>query len=497
MVDRVRALERRLPLLLAALFAWTAAYFWNGCFWAQNARLDPILAFVEPGPHRLTFRIDGFLPDVERSWNTGDWARSPSDGHYYSNKAPGVILAGVPVYALLYGLERAVGVDPAALRPAVLNAWLLNLALSVIPVALALPVFHRVCRGPFGCDPARAGLLTALLGFGTLLLPYSTQLWGHPTAAACEVFALGALLSGRPRGPFLAGLWSGLATLCDYAAGPVALLLVGLAGWRSGRRSALEVALGGAGPALAMFAYHAWCFGDPFTLASSHSNPLFLREGRVGGLFGGVAPGVLRDLLLSWQHGLLVYMPALALAPWAAVHGARGPRRELLLLCGAAALLLLLLHGTFAGWHGGNAFGPRYQIVALPWYVLLLAFLPRRPAVGAALTALLAWSVAVMLAACLIGPCFRRPDLRTSALGATLRRSVAFARGEELVRLRWYPALPPRTFVAADAGGMEELARLTVWNLGEKLGLAGRASLLPLVAGWAAIALAFAARPRR
>src|SRR5262249_62430349 len=66
-----------------ALFV-TFAWFYQAGGWNQNSRFDLVRAIVDEG----TLRID----DYHR--NTGDKARW--NGHYYSDKAPGLALAAVP-----------------------------------------------------------------------------------------------------------------------------------------------------------------------------------------------------------------------------------------------------------------------------------------------------------------------------------------------------------------------------------------------------------------
>ena len=79
-----------------AVFAFLCVYF-TGQFppWAnpnEVSRLEAVFAFVERG----TFRIDDVLPLLG---NHED--KAASGGHFYSNKAPGLSLAAIPVYALL------------------------------------------------------------------------------------------------------------------------------------------------------------------------------------------------------------------------------------------------------------------------------------------------------------------------------------------------------------------------------------------------------------
>ena len=126
-------------LLETALFVFVfglGSYFYNGYGWNQTARYDAIWAFVEPGPHQHTFAIDAFVTDAEAGLNTGDYARNPDHSpHFYSNKAPGTSLLGIPAYFVLFHVERALGIDPVSIRAVLTNAYLINLWVTVLPVA--------------------------------------------------------------------------------------------------------------------------------------------------------------------------------------------------------------------------------------------------------------------------------------------------------------------------------------------------------------------------
>ena len=93
---------RRPAVAIFLVVTLACGWFYAQGSWNQNARYDMIYSFVEPGtPDFLTFRIDHFhiIWKGKKTFNTGDWAFH--DGHYYSNKAPGASLLGIPVYAAL------------------------------------------------------------------------------------------------------------------------------------------------------------------------------------------------------------------------------------------------------------------------------------------------------------------------------------------------------------------------------------------------------------
>src|ERR671932_37891 len=80
---------RQYLAVLLVVLACYAYFFPRWADWNQNSRFDLIVALVDDH----TFAIDAYVA------NTGDYAAY--DGHYYSDKAPGMALLGLPVYMAL------------------------------------------------------------------------------------------------------------------------------------------------------------------------------------------------------------------------------------------------------------------------------------------------------------------------------------------------------------------------------------------------------------
>ena len=101
----------------AALFAMALgcyAYFFQGGGWNQNSRFNLVRSIVE----QHTIVVDDYVH------NTGDIALR--DGHYYCDKAPGVSILAVPVYAAVHpfaGGQRPRGRLVNAAKAAGLQAW--------------------------------------------------------------------------------------------------------------------------------------------------------------------------------------------------------------------------------------------------------------------------------------------------------------------------------------------------------------------------------------
>ncbi|TFH64251.1 MAG: hypothetical protein E4G90_08470, partial [Gemmatimonadales bacterium] len=511
----------RLGALLFSFVFGLNAYFFNGYGWNQTARYDPIWSFVEPGPHQYTLRIDDFITDEEVGINTGDFARNlEHDEHYYSNKAPGTSLLGVPVYFALYHGERIAGLNPTSIQGVFVNAYLIHLWVTVLPVALS-SLFFLALATRLTRSREQALTLTLVMYGGTLMLPFSTMMWGHTTAAAFCVMSLACFMNRGRRSLFWSGGLIGLAVLTDYGAAPIALSLVAAAWISSDRRPAIGAfMLGGLGPLMLFGSYHWMLFGSPFKLASSYSPPEMISEGGYMGLFGRFQPGALWGLTFGTARGLFIFMPILFLSvvvlgqmlrghsggsgASGRVHPVATAADDRWLLAGLALaniLAALVINASFNAWQGGVTAGARYQIAVLPFYGFLLTMLPTGPRWRRAILVLGAISVVNMFIIASVSP--MAPDaLHGSPLlfsyakvFTAIRTDLGFlpapGLGASLSRgsLHLYPI-----YLMRDWGiGLTDpiVARWATFNVGERLfGLRGTLSLLPVVLGCALLATA-------
>jgi hypothetical protein len=494
----------RAAWIVALLVLGVYAYFYNGAADNHNARLNSIWTFVEPGPHRWTLRMDPFMLAPARGMNTVDYARY--GGHYYPNKAPGTQLLGVAVYLPLYLVERALGLDPTAAPVTYVNAYLINLGVTVVPVALSAVWFCLLALRLGGGRWRVALAATVTLYLGTMMFTHSTQLWGHTTVAACVVMILHHLSEATRRDWGLTGLWAGLAVVVEYQAMFIVLVLLavalghGLAGLRGGGRAApwlawrralaplAWVALGGLGPLAVFLLYHRLCFGSWWVIASHYQNAEFAEQGRFLGMFGRPTLAALWGLTCSSYRGLFYSAPVLLPAVAGFWYGWRQGHSRLLwwMAVGTAVVTLLGIAG-FNGWHGGASFGPRYLIGCLPCLALGLVWLHDQRVWRVVWRALFAVSLLIMVAFASVspgdvleGPRERQPVLAVLAYFA--RQEFTPLRGMP-IRNDWVPLyVEGRRFPPA-------VEPLVAFNLGNLLGLRGFASLLPLAAfvagcGW-------------
>ncbi|HEU5327380.1 MAG TPA: hypothetical protein VFU78_04755, partial [Thermomicrobiales bacterium] len=352
----------------------------------ETSRYDLVQALVDEHTTRIDRTHD----------NTGD--KAFYKGHWYSDKAPGGALLGVPAYAALRGVAALTGAQPTRWQYWRACAFLGAVAPAILLVLLLLR-FLRAYVDEWWA-------LTIALGYalGTIAYPFASLYFSH-VAAACFLFASFFVLWRTPPGSrrwplLLAGLLAGWAVLLEYPAalGVVALLIY--AGARE-RRAPFLMALGALPPALILLGYNWISFGARFAIGYSKLTDPYFRSGMSQG-FAGVTwpkPGALARILAG-PRGLLRLSPWLAAAPFGlwSLRRPGAPRRELA-LGGAIAGLFLLYNAGYYQPLGGTTPGPRFLIAALPFFALLAAFAPRasRPLIAT----MIVCSVALLLLATL------------------------------------------------------------------------------------------------
>ncbi|HEV3218046.1 MAG TPA: hypothetical protein VGZ27_20130 [Vicinamibacterales bacterium] len=470
--------SRRLILGLVLLASY--AYFYEAGGWNQNSRFDLVRAILQ----RHTLQIDAFHE------NTGD--KATYNGHVYSDKAPGLALTAVPVVAAATVALRSIGVDPKSERGIVALTYTATVALDGVAIAAAAVGLSLIALWLFGNE---SGATFAALSFGlaTPAWAFATLFFGHALATACLLLAFGAAVAlptltvtpARVRCAFLVGIAAGWGTVTEYTVAVPAALIAALvvANERLAKRDDWLAVLGAlfAGAiicATVLAAFNAAAFGSPFSLGYAVANSP-LGELHVG-VFGLTypKPAIIGELLVGAYRGLLPLAPVLALAPvgfwvWYRTAADRKP----LAVAAIIPVYYLLLNSSYFYWEGGWSYGPRHMLPALPFLALALAPLwnaAGRPA-RFGLAAICACGIGITLIAVSVTP--QPPSLF-----------------DHPFRQLWWPA-----FLEGDVsvnqesfetyGWNPELFRNhpevhQAWNLGERIGLRGRTSLVPLLAVW-------------
>ena len=326
----------------------------------ELSRLTAVYSFVETG----TFAID---EAAARFHLVEDISRS--NGRLYSNKAPGLTVAAIPVYRVL----RIFFPPPPRADAAIFD--LLRL-LVVTPVCLlALARFLAwMRRRP---TPARAGpLVAAAIALGSPFLFYSRSFFSHAWTASLLFLALDRVRAGEEasstrRVGFLfwaAGLLAGWAAISEY---PTALIAGMLWLRTASRRAPMRAAFFGLGllaPLAVLLAYDAVCFGSPFVLSSARESLPEYAKLAGEGLFGFQWPSARIALayLFHPARGLVLFSPfwIWAIAGFEKWRRTREDRRDWA-FCLAAVVFYFVAMTAYPNWHGGWSFGDRYLLPLL------------------------------------------------------------------------------------------------------------------------------------
>jgi hypothetical protein len=343
-----------------------------------------------------SFEVARFAPLLGRDFED----LSVVNGKYYSNKAPGGAMVGLPAYAAARMLTGPP--SPETMRP---TLTAMRLLAATLPAILLAIVFAGVARRLGGDDVAPA---VATLLFATPLFAYGLVNFSH-ALAAMSLFAAWALLFVQPSraGDYAAGALIGLATVSEY---PSAIAGAAIVAFAIGSRNIVRIVAGGLPFAIALALYNRALFGSYFALSSGFERDPAYNALAKRGLFGISVPDpiVALRLLFDPSKGLFLFSPVLVLALLAIprVRAAVTPRQFWSLVAVPAAVFL-----TYAGypnWHGGWTVGPRYLVPALPFLALPLAFLGDRLKVAFAI--LFGSSVAAIAVTTLVFP-FVPPDI--------------------------------------------------------------------------------------
>ena len=316
------------------------------------------------------------------------WTQDKSyyNGHYYSNKAPGGPLLGVPVYWILTWFKN--NTDPPL---SLSDRYIIRLVTTAIPFAITGILLFRI--GFAWCNSERRALLMVLAySFGSIAFQHSTLFSGHQLAASFSFFSFYLIYSlsaaktekdtilKKSICAFSAGLFAGIGALADYTAMFLAVIISLYVLISVTEKRYLLLFFGGGFICIIILTlYNYSCFGSIFSLSYGHQATEAFKKGSESGFLGVSIPDpkALFQILFSPSHGLFFIMPVFiySIVGFCYLFQKKEFTREGLILLSIVTGYLAINAGFYA-WHGGWSFGPRYIVPMLPFLALPMVFSP-------------------------------------------------------------------------------------------------------------------------
>tara|TARA_B100000959_G_scaffold229686_1_gene245428 strand:+ start:1419 stop:3041 length:1623 start_codon:yes stop_codon:yes gene_type:complete len=368
--------KRQLEKIIFLMLFFAGAFFHQTVEYGNtSSRYILIESVVDYG----SLNIDNF--------HEGVIDKSFRNGHYYSNKAIGVPLLGVPVYWLLQYI------NPSSKEQPLTNSerYIIRIVTTTLPFSfLGVVLFRMACA--WRATQRSALWVTFAYAFGSIALIHATILSGHQVAASFAFFSF-AIIFGLSRlqemdnenylfqqlsKSFIAGFFAGLSALADYTAMFIALALtIYVLSLRLQSRQILFFLLGGGLCAAILALYNYYCFGSIWSTSYSHLAFERFREGSSKGFLGVSLPDfrALLSILISPSRGLFFIMPVFlfsiigCISLWKKKEFKRETCFILTVIVG-----YFLINAGFYGWHGGWTYGPRYLVPMLPFLAFLMVF---------------------------------------------------------------------------------------------------------------------------
>jgi len=344
-LERLNSTQFKLFIVILAIYL----YFLNGFHSANElSRYSLIQAIVE----ERTFIIDNYiLSMIDVSYY---------NGHYYSDKPPGLSFVGVPVY--FFG------------RILLSSFWIPNLLISLIAIFSALTVVLIYELAGFLGGSRTSKLLTALTyAFGTIAWVYSKTFFAHSFSAFLLLLSMYCaylfVQKNSTKFILISGVTMGYSSMVEYSNLLLVIpFLLYFIVYNTRKRLIYFLA------PIVLFliilsTYHYVCFGSPFSTPlqyTSHfgnvqdisyfSNPVHI------GLYG---------LLIGHYRGLFYLSPILLLAPFGFFYLYENYKPETFLAL-SSFIIIVLFYSTYTVWHGGMAYGPRFLLSVVPFFTLPL-----------------------------------------------------------------------------------------------------------------------------
>lgn len=351
---------------------FSSAYFFQGPSANVNSRFDMALALVEDN----TLHIDKYHK------NTPD--KAFHEGHYYSDKAPGLaFLEAVPlalVHPFFSNFQKP--------QKFYFQLYAVSLVFALFTGFTGL-LFFRFALEILSEDQSFLALTLTLLCFlATLIYPYSTLLFSHQIAGNflfISFYYLRKLNQLSLCSHLSLAFFISYGCLIEYTCAPWFLIFyiyLLSKSWDKLYPQKFFLSLIPASLVFLLFAfYNTQAFGGIWQIGYGFLASHEFATGMGQGFFGIKIPqpSVMAQLTFSAYRGLFYYNPVL-LFSFVSIYFVRKQPEILKIVCFCYAVFFyfLLLNSAYTFWNGGSAFGPRHLVPSLILLCLPMLYLPKK-----------------------------------------------------------------------------------------------------------------------
>lgn len=365
----------KIEIILFFLFLIPSVYFLRVGYLNAQTRLCLTYSIVDRGKF-----------DINPYHNWAGFDKSYYKGNYYTDKAPGASILGVPFYFLTKKTANLFGISQDKIYK--ISPYIVRVCVVSIPTGLFLILFYRFLRY-FSLKNEDRVLVTFAYGFATGVFPESTLFRAHQISTIflfSSFYILFILKQQKYKNKILllfSGFLSGFSFIADHSTAIFIIPLI-LYGIYHQRKNIFFFLLGGIPPLLFFFFYHYICFDNPFTLATCyhvphHDMPRSIPPGTLVnevGLFKYPKLSAVFGLTFSPYRGLFFYSPFLILSiiGYYFFFLKKEFRSEFYLFLFSVTTYFCYI-SSLNFWEGGACSYPRYLIVILPFMAFPIIFL--------------------------------------------------------------------------------------------------------------------------
>ncbi len=456
-------------LLIFIILLATYAFFFQGGRGNSNPQFALIHSIIER--HRLD--VTGYPTGADIVAH---------NGKLYSSRAPGNALIAVPSFFLFWNLLTD-GLHVETWLAEHLAVYLATVATTSLFTALtAIMLYFVVLK--ISDSPVTALIAAFGFGLGTIIFPFATLFFVHPTGAFfcfSSFFLIFMTVRTTPQKPkfywlLCAGFMSGYAVVTEHPAFlGTALITLYLFWILKNKLHIIWFILGGLLAAGILMGYNYLAFGDPFFLSykayTLSDSPSFAahKEGFLGITFPKL--DILRKITFEPQRGLFFYNPImLGVFPGLYVLWKRKKYRIELALILCTALAFFLLNASYGDtityWGGGASTGPRHVIDMLPFAMIPVSLFFGRAKI-------LFWLLFI-------------PSFFFMLLATSINPVIGYGYGNPIFQYL-LPSFMRGELNIHQYGAFNNLFILEdsiAFNLGQLMRLKGTLSLIPLAAVW-------------